>query len=73
MIRGVGGLMLLVGGVWFLQGMGVLPGSFMTGSVFWAVLGGLVALAGLTSLAIDKLRRDRREHPSRSEPRPPVD
>ena len=27
----VGGLMILVGGVWLLQGVGILPGSFMTG------------------------------------------
>ena len=35
----LGGLMILVGGVWLLQGIGVLPGSFMTGQVFWAVMG----------------------------------
>jgi hypothetical protein len=60
MIRTVGGLFILVGGVWFLQGMGVLPGSFMTGSTFWAVTGALVTMIGLASFAIDKMRRDRR-------------
>ena len=50
----VGGLMILMGGVWLLQGIGILPGSFMTGQMFWAVMGaaflavgGLVILAGL--------------------------
>lgn len=40
----VGGLMFLVGGVWLLQGVGILPGSFMTGQAFWAVMG-VISLA----------------------------
>jgi hypothetical protein len=60
MIRTVGGLFILVGAVWFLQGMGMLPGSFMTGSSFWAVTGALVVMIGLGSFAIEKVRRDRR-------------
>ncbi len=42
----VGGLMALVGGVWLLQGVGVLPGSFMTGQTFWAVVGALMLVVG---------------------------
>ena len=42
----VGGLMALVGGVWLLQGVGVLPGSFMTGQVFWAVVGAVLLAVG---------------------------
>lgn len=42
----LGGLMAVVGGVWVLQGVGLLPGSFMTGQTFWAVVGSLVFLAG---------------------------
>lgn len=42
----VGGLMVLMGGVWALQGVGVLPGSFMTGQTFWAVVGLLTLLVG---------------------------
>jgi hypothetical protein len=42
----VGGLMVLMGGVWTLQGIGVLPGSFMTGQTFWAVAGLLTLVAG---------------------------
>ena len=49
----VGGLMILMGSIWLLQGIGTLPGSFMTGQMFWAVtgaaflaVGGLVVLAG---------------------------
>jgi hypothetical protein len=40
----VGVLMCLLGGVWFLQGIGVLEGSFMTGQWFWTVVG-LILLA----------------------------
>ena len=40
------GPMLLVGGVWILQGLNILPGSFMTGDIQWAVYGTILALAG---------------------------
>lgn len=43
----LGGLMVVVGGTWLLQGVGILPGSFMTGQVFWAVVGTLVLVAGV--------------------------
>jgi hypothetical protein len=42
----VGGLMILMGGVWLLQGIGILPGSFMTGQMFWAVMGALLLVVG---------------------------
>jgi hypothetical protein len=42
----VGGLMDLVGVVWLLQGVGVLPGSFMTGQTFWAVMGAILIVVG---------------------------
>jgi hypothetical protein len=47
----VGGLMILMGGVWLLQGIGILPGSFMTGQMFWAAMGAvLLAVGGLLVL-----------------------
>ena len=42
----VGGLMVLMGGTWLLQGVGILPGSFMTGQTFWAVVGAGVLVVG---------------------------
>lgn len=45
-------VLLLVGGVWFLQGIGVLEGSFMTGEAVWAVIGAACALAGVALLVI---------------------
>jgi hypothetical protein len=43
----IGVLLILAGGVWFLQGINVLPGSFMTGQIRWAVYGGLAILVGV--------------------------
>jgi hypothetical protein len=43
----IGVLAVLLGGVWVLQGLNVLPGSFMTGDVRWAMYGSVLALAGI--------------------------
>jgi hypothetical protein len=54
----VGAILILVGGVWFLQGIGVLGGSGMSGETLWAVVGPIVALVGLGALGVG-LRRPR--------------
>jgi hypothetical protein len=60
-IKNTGGVLLvLVGGTWFFQGIGVLPGSFMTGQVEWAVYGGAAAVAGLVLLVTANRRRPER-------------
>jgi hypothetical protein len=46
----VGGILVLFGLIWFLQGINVLPGSFMTGQVRWAVYGGIAVAAGISLL-----------------------
>jgi len=46
----VAALLILSGVTWFLQGINVLPGSFMTGQPRWAVYGGCAAVAGLLLL-----------------------
>jgi len=43
--------MVLAGGVWFLQGIRVIPGSMMTGSRFWMIVGAVVAIVGIVLLA----------------------
>jgi hypothetical protein len=53
----VGVLCLLMGCVWFLQGINVLPGSFMTGQMKWAVYGGLLLLAGAGMLVVANRRQ----------------
>jgi hypothetical protein len=47
----LGVVLLLAGGVWFLQGVRILPGSFMTGSRFWMIVGIILAIAGIVLLA----------------------
>ena len=42
----VGIVMLLIGTVWILQGSGILPGSVMSGDVFWARVGSGVLVVG---------------------------
>lgn len=46
----VGAVLVLFGAIWFLQGINVLPGSFMTGQIRWAVYGGIAVAAGVTLL-----------------------
>jgi hypothetical protein len=53
----VGVLSLLIGCVWFLQGINILPGSFMTGQTKWAVYGGLLVVAGIGVLIAVNRRR----------------
>ena len=53
----IGGLLALLGIVWFLQGINVLPGSFMTGQMKWAVYGGVSFVAGVAMIAFARRRR----------------
>ena len=46
----VGVLLVLLGGIWFLQGINVLPGSFMTGQMRWAVRGGVLVFVGIAGI-----------------------
>ena len=55
----LGVICLITGGIWFLQGAGVIKGSFMTGQQLWLIIGVLVALVGL-GLAFSGLRRPAR-------------
>ena len=45
-LKVIGVLLMLVGAVWFLQGINVLPGSFMTGQTQWAIYGGVAFAVG---------------------------
>ena len=58
LILSVAGILLtVIGFVWFLQGINVLPGSFMTGQIRWAVFGGLAMAAGVSLVARANRRR----------------
>ena len=54
-----GVLFLLAGCVWILQGINVLPGSFMSGQTKWAVYGAILAVLGLALLISANRRRGR--------------
>jgi hypothetical protein len=45
-----GVVLLLAGVIWILQGINVLPGSFMTGQTKWAVIGVVTAIVGIVLL-----------------------
>jgi hypothetical protein len=47
----------LAGLVWTLQGLGYVGGSFMSGATVWAVIGPIVALAGLALITLGLRRR----------------
>lgn len=45
-----GVVLMALGGIWFLQGINVLPGSFMTGQTQWAVYGAIAFVVGVVLL-----------------------
>jgi hypothetical protein len=49
-----GVLCALIGCVWVLQGIGILPGSFMTGQTKWAINGAIAFVVGLVILWISR-------------------
>jgi hypothetical protein len=56
-LRIVAVILILFGCVWILQGVNVLPGSFMTGQVRWAVYGGIAVAVGISLLLAGAKRR----------------
>ncbi|WP_405434147.1 hypothetical protein [Micromonospora sp. NBC_00617] len=46
----LGLLAVVIGAVWTVQGLGYVSGSAMTDERLWAVIGPIVALAGLVVL-----------------------
>ena len=51
----VAAVLALTGIVWIFQGVGVIPGSFMTGDITWTYIGGAV-LIGAAVLGVTALR-----------------
>ena len=56
LLTAVGALLTIAGVIWALQGFGVIGGSFMSGNSVWAIIGPVVALAGLVAVAVGVLR-----------------
>lgn len=55
----VGVVLVVLGLVWFLQGIGAMGGSAMSGSSMWAVIGPVVAIVGIV-LLLPARRRSKR-------------
>jgi hypothetical protein len=47
----VGVVIAVAGGIFTLQGIGVLGGSSMSGSTTWAILGPIIAIVGIVIYA----------------------
>jgi len=56
----LGILLILVGIVWILQGVNVLPGSVMTGNMMWAYIGIVLDAVGAVLLYLANRRRTNR-------------
>lgn len=54
----LGVILVVIGGVWFIQGIGVLGGSFMSGTALWAVIGAITVFLGGSLLASTRRTRD---------------
>ena len=59
----IGALVAIAGTVFALQGFGVLGGSTMSGSHFWAGAGPVIAIVGLVILAAGVRRPSARRQP----------
>lgn len=44
----IGVIMVLLGGLWALQGLNVMLGTPMSGSPFWVIVGAVVGVLGAT-------------------------
>jgi hypothetical protein len=49
-------VLALVGLVWLGQGLGFLPGSVMSGSLFWAVVGAALVIGGVLLVVVERRR-----------------
>jgi LDH2 family malate/lactate/ureidoglycolate dehydrogenase len=86
--RGLGLLLIVVGGIILGQGVGLIVGSFMTGHGRWAVTGGVMIAIGICLLAaghvsrpgseamteLDEIRADQPppQNPHARQPNPPT-
>jgi len=50
-------VLVLLGGIWLLQGMNVMLGSPMSGQMRWAVRGGILVIAGIVGLLYANRKR----------------
>jgi hypothetical protein len=51
-LRIAAGVLLFMGTIWIFQGIGVLPGSFMSGQPRWAVNGAIADVIGIVLFVV---------------------
>ena len=64
----LGGVMVLIGVVWFFQGINILLGSFMSGNSLYTVLGIILTVVGIIILAFTDRPRKSTQDEGDSEP-----
>lgn len=50
-------LLILAGGIWILQGINLLGGSFMSGQSQWTLIGSVVLVVGVILVAVSRRKR----------------
>jgi hypothetical protein len=58
LLIGIGVLITIAGIIFTLQGLDFLGGSVMTGVTFWAVVGPLIAVAGIVMAGLGLMFRN---------------
>ena len=53
-LNSLGIMLVIFGCIWILQGLSILPGSFMSGQIRWSIYGGIAVLIGLVLLVAAK-------------------
>ena len=58
-----GAIALLLGLFWVGQGLGLIPGSFMTGNRIWFYIGAVLGAAGIVLMVLGLRRRKASDRP----------
>jgi uncharacterized membrane protein YeaQ/YmgE (transglycosylase-associated protein family) len=61
----------LAGLVWMAQGLGVLPGTAMSGSIFWAIVGAALVVVAVAMIAVERRRASAAPPPDAPPPATP--
>ena len=59
LLKILGVILVLVGAVWILQGVNILPGSFMSGHILYSILGIILGAIGIYLFtSANRMRKD---------------
>ena len=67
----IAGVLGLAGLVWMAQGLGVLPGTAMSGSIFWAIVGAALVVVAVAIIAVERRRASAAPPPDAPPPATP--